>query len=126
MLRLLVKIMNNKEKKILAQEEGEWIKDTNEQTTDTLFEEEKVSDKEFSQQEVYASFSRHIASVKRLSEEEERELGFKIKNNNDEKAKKKLVLHNMRLALKMAHKYRRLWTNIMDLLQEASIGLAIA
>ena len=39
---------------------------------------------------------------------------------------KKLVFHNMRLAIKMAHQYRRSWANLMDLVQEASTGMAIA
>src|SRR5690606_7440205 len=53
-------------------------------------------------------------------------LGMRVVEHNDNDAKKKLVLHNMRLALKMAHQYRREWTNLMDLVQEASTGMAIA
>lgn len=75
---------------------------------------------------VYYSFAKKIASLKRLSEEEEYDLGLRIKQYNDNEAKKKLVLHNLRLALKMAYQYRREWTNLMDLVQEASQGMAIA
>lgn len=75
---------------------------------------------------IYKSFSRKIARIKRLSEEEEYALGQRVQEHDDNEAKKKLVLHNMRLALKMAYQYRREWTNLMDLVQEASAGMAIA
>jgi RNA polymerase sigma-32 factor len=81
---------------------------------------------ETSSDEIYRSFARQIARIKRLSEEEESELGLKIIEHKDKDAQKKLVLHNMRLALKMAHQYRRDWTSLMDLVQEASAGMAIA
>lgn len=75
---------------------------------------------------IYKSFARKIARIKRLSEEEEYALGQRVQEHDDNEAKKKLVLHNMRLALKMAYQYRREWTNLMDLVQEASAGMAIA
>lgn len=76
--------------------------------------------------DLYTSFVRHATNIPRLSEDEEHALGLKIKNNNDDKAAKKLVLHNLRLAIKMAHQYRRAWTNLMDLVQEAAAGMSIA
>lgn len=76
--------------------------------------------------QIFGSFSKTIASLPRLSEEEEKQLGELIQKTKDKDAQKRLVLHNMRLALKMAHQYKRLWTNLMDLVQEASAGLAIA
>ena len=80
----------------------------------------------YKRDELFQSFARQIAKVKRLSDEEEYALGQRVKKFNDKEAKKKLVLHNMRLALKMAHQYRREWTSLMDLVQEASAGMAIA
>ena len=76
--------------------------------------------------DLYTSFVRQATRIARLSEEEERELGLRVRDQHDEAAAKKLVVHNMRLAIKMAHQYRRSWTNLMDLVQEASTGLAIA
>ncbi len=109
----------------LADHQGEWL------------EEERVEDKAHEdlsaeqiqghkRDELFQSFARQIAKVKRLSDEEEYALGQRVKKFNDKEAKKKLVLHNMRLALKMAHQYRREWTSLMDLVQEASAGMAIA
>jgi RNA polymerase sigma-32 factor len=109
----------------LAGHHGEWISQDDE---DKAIKEESIfKEKETNvQDDLYHSFARKIAKIKRLSEEEEYELGQRIKNKDDKEAKKKLVLHNMRLALKMARDYRRDWTNLMDLVQEASAGMAIA
>lgn len=76
--------------------------------------------------ELYAAFVREATRLPRLSEEEERALGLKVRDHGDKEAAKKLVVHNLRLAIKMAHQYRRAWTNLMDLVQEASAGMAIA
>lgn len=76
--------------------------------------------------ELYASFVRQATRYQRLSEDEERALGRKVRDFGDKEAAKKLVVHNLRLAIKMAHQYRRAWTNLMDLVQEASAGMAIA
>ncbi|MBL4817930.1 MAG: sigma-70 family RNA polymerase sigma factor [Deltaproteobacteria bacterium] len=92
----------------LANSTGEWVQ--GQEKSDSL----------------YASFVRQATSIPRLSEEEERALGLKVKQQQDSDAAKKLVYHNMRLAIKMAHQYRRSWTNTMDLIQEALIGMGIA
>ncbi|MCC7074406.1 MAG: sigma-70 family RNA polymerase sigma factor [Deltaproteobacteria bacterium] len=75
---------------------------------------------------LYTAFVREATRVQRLSEEEERALGLKVRDYQDQSAAKKLVVHNLRLAIKMAHQYRRAWTNLMDLVQEASAGMAVA
>lgn len=75
---------------------------------------------------LYAAFVREATRLQRLSEEEERAFGLRVRDHQDQDAAKKLVVHNLRLAIKMAHQYRRAWTNLMDLVQEASAGMAIA
>lgn len=111
----------------LADQKGEWIEDEPDPAELALLEEQDSAEEESPKgDQVYKSFARQIARIKRLSDEEEYALGLRIKNTNDNEAKKKLVLHNMRLALKMAHQYRRDWTSLMDLVQEASAGMAIA
>lgn len=114
----------------LADQKGEWLEEplNPEEIPLTPPEPEidEVEDESPKGDKVYKSFARQIARIKRLSDEEEYELGLRIKNSDDTAAKKKLVLHNMRLALKMAHQYRRDWTSLMDLVQEASAGMAIA
>jgi RNA polymerase sigma-32 factor len=75
---------------------------------------------------IYSAFVRQATRVARLAEDEERALGRKVRDFQDQEAAKKLVVHNLRLAIKMAYQYRRSWTNIMDLVQESSAGMAIA
>lgn len=98
---------------------GEWIKDSEIDGLSVESEPREVRD-------LYQAFVRHATSIDRLSEEEERALGRRVRDHQDAEAAKKLVVHNLRLAIKMAHQYRRAWTNIMDLIQEASAGMAIA
>lgn len=114
-------------KKSLAEYQGEWLAEglpEIEPEIEPLPEEQ--SKDSYSSEGIFRSFARQIARIKRLSDEEEYALGMRVQEHNDNEAKKKLVLHNMRLALKMAHQYRRDWTNLMDLVQEASTGMAIA
>lgn len=115
-----------RQKRSLPEEHGEWLidEDNLEREQPLINDDENI--KESSQDQIFSSFSRQIARIKRLSDEEEYALGMRVQEHNDNDAKKKLVLHNMRLALKIAHQYRRDWTNLMDLVQEASTGMAIA
>lgn len=75
---------------------------------------------------LYKQFICQATTISRLSEEDERVIGFSVQKDYNRFAIKKLVYHNMRLAIKLAHQYRRSWTNVMDLIQEALVGLAIA
>ena len=69
---------------------------------------------------------RFLAEVRRhprLTDEQERELGRAVRERGDAEAAKRLVVHNLRLVVSIAHKYRRAWANILDLFQEGSVGL---
>ncbi len=106
---------------------GDWVKeddDGKELTDDDLHK--TVKDVSRGHEDIYKAFVRQATRVPRLTEEEERALGLKVRDFADVNAQKKLVVHNLRLVIKMAHQYRRSWTNIMDLIQEASAGMAIA
>lgn len=115
----------------LADAKGEWMQPDfaelppEDEEEDSSKSSEQDEDRGVSD-DLYTSFVRQATRIPRLSEEEERALGLKVRDHHDEKAAKKLVLHNMRLAIKMAHQYRRAWTSLMDLVQEASAGMAIA
>jgi RNA polymerase sigma-32 factor len=102
---------------ILADEAGEWVKEQ-----DISPDAAEV----VAEGDLYRSFVRQATRYQRLADDEERILGRKVRDHGDKGAAKKLVVHNLRLAIKMAHQYRRSWTNVMDLVQEASAGLAIA
>jgi RNA polymerase sigma-32 factor len=64
-----------------------------------------------------------VRSYPRLSETEERELGRAVRESGDREAARRLVVHNLRLVVAIAHQYRRAWANILDLFQEGSVGL---
>jgi len=58
-----------------------------------------------------------------LSREEEFALAERVFATGDPEAAQKLVLSNLRLVVKIALEYRRVWTNPLDLIQEGNIGL---
>jgi RNA polymerase sigma-32 factor len=104
---------------------AEWVKENDVEVSDEELHK-SVKDVSSGSEDIYKAFVRQATRVQRLSEEEERALGLKVRDHQDLSAQKKLVVHNLRLVIKMAHQYRRSWTNIMDLIQEASAGMAIA
>ncbi len=57
---------------------------------------------------------------------EEQELTMAYWERKDPVAARKLVVHNLRLVVKMAYKYRRAWANVLDLIQEGNMGLVEA
>jgi RNA polymerase sigma-32 factor len=61
-----------------------------------------------------------------LTTEEEHELTLAYYEKKDPIAARKLVVHNLRLVVKMAYKYRRAWANVLDLIQEGNVGLVEA
>jgi RNA polymerase sigma-32 factor len=72
------------------------------------------------------TLSRYFSEVGKyplLSREEELELAQKVFGSNDAEAAQKLVLSNLRLVVKIALEYRRVWTNLLDLIQEGNVGL---
>jgi RNA polymerase sigma-32 factor len=61
-----------------------------------------------------------------LSLQEEQDLTIRYYENKDPVAARKLVVHNLRLVVKMAYRYRRAWANVLDLIQEGNVGLVEA
>lgn len=114
----------------LGNKSGEWLKeDEHEPTIAESIDLQNDADdepEEPSSEDLYAAFVKRAVKIPRISEETERSLGLKVRDHNDEDAAKKLVVHNLRLAIKIARQYQRNWTSLMDLVQEASAGLAIA
>ena len=70
------------------------------------------------------SYLSNISKYKLLTRDEERALALRLRNNVDRRAKHVLVTSNLRLVVKIALDYQRLWMqNLMDLIQEGNIGL---
>jgi RNA polymerase sigma-32 factor len=70
--------------------------------------------------------ARYFAEVSRyplLTRDEEFELARLVHDEGDSQAGERLVLSNLRLVIKIAMEYRRVWTNLLDLIQEGNVGL---
>ncbi len=65
-----------------------------------------------------------ISKYRLLTREEEIELGKRIQENGDEEAAYILATSNLRLVVKIALDFQRIWMqNLLDLIQEGNIGL---
>ena len=65
-----------------------------------------------------------ISHYRLLTREEEIELGKRVQENGDPDAAYQLVTSNLRLVVKIALEFQRVWMqNLLDLIQEGNIGL---
>ncbi len=65
-----------------------------------------------------------ISNYRLLTREEERELGIRVREYGDKEAAYSLVTSNLRLVVKIALEFQRVWMqNLLDLIQEGNIGL---
>jgi RNA polymerase sigma-32 factor len=70
------------------------------------------------------NYLKSISRYKLLSRDEEQILFKRFNEQEDSKAAHKLVTSNLRLVVKIAFDYRRMWMqNLLDLIQEGNIGL---
>ena len=70
------------------------------------------------------SYLSSISQYKLLSRDEEKNLFNRLHEQGDNQAAHALVTSNLRLVVKIALDYRRLWMqNLLDLIQEGNIGL---
>jgi len=72
------------------------------------------------------TLDRYFAEVGRhplLTREEEHALAVRVRDHGDAEAAERLVLSNLRLVAKIAMDYRRVWTSLLDLIQEGNVGL---
>ena len=65
-----------------------------------------------------------ISTYRLLTRDEERELGIRVREQGDKEAAYALVTSNLRLVVKIALEFQRVWMqNLLDLIQEGNIGL---
>jgi RNA polymerase primary sigma factor len=70
-----------------------------------------------------AAYLRHLSRLPRLSVDEERELGLRIRGNRDEAAVSQLVEANLRFVASYAKRYRDCGVSLLDLIHEGNLGL---
>jgi RNA polymerase sigma-32 factor len=69
-------------------------------------------------------YLRDLSQYELLSREEEKELAIRVREHADRDAAYKLVTSNLRLVVKIAIDFQRVWMqNLLDLIQEGNIGL---
>jgi RNA polymerase primary sigma factor len=69
------------------------------------------------------AYLRAIARIPRLTIEEERELGRRIRRDRDQDALRRLVEGNLRFVVSYAKRYRGLGVPFLDLIHEGNLGL---
>ena len=85
---------------------------------------DKTSDKALVKFDPLQRYLTEISSYKLLTREEERELGIRVREHGDKEAAYQLVTSNLRLVVKIALEFQRVWMqNLLDLIQEGNIGL---
>ena len=75
----------------------------------------------------YDPLQRYLSEISRyklITREREKELGLRIQEDNDTEAAYEMVTSNLRLVVKIALEFQRMWMqNLLDLIQEGNIGL---
>jgi len=107
------------------------------ETLDGVLEETEVQQKEAKNKAAtverdkslveYDPLQRYLAEINQyrlLTREEEIDLGKRIRENGDREAAYTLATANLRLVVKIALEFQRVWMqNLLDLIQEGNIGL---
>jgi RNA polymerase sigma-32 factor len=69
-------------------------------------------------------YLQEISRYKLLTREEERELAIRVREDGDKEAAYILATSNLRLVVKIALEFQRIWMqNLLDLIQEGNMGL---
>ena len=85
---------------------------------------EKKSDNALVKFDPLQRYLAEISKYRLLTCEEERELGIRVQKYGDKDAAYILVTSNLRLVVKIALEFQRVWMqNLLDLIQEGNIGL---
>ena len=77
----------------------------------------------FDNADSFSSYQKSIREIPFLTQEEEYELGMRLKKDNDLEAAKKLILSHLKLVMKIARSYSGYGLPHSDLVQEGNIGL---
>lgn len=73
--------------------------------------------------DIQAQYLAEIGKYPLLTPEEEIELARRVAEENDEEAKRQLIISNLRLVVTIAKRYSRQGQSLLDLIEEGNIGL---
>ena len=83
----------------------------------------KQSEKALVKFDALQRYLTEISNYNLLTREQERELGIRVREHGDKQAAYKLVTSNLRLVVKIALEFQRVWMqNLLDLIQEGISG----
>jgi RNA polymerase sigma-32 factor len=68
-------------------------------------------------------YMKAVSQYPLLTDEEEKDLVERVQKHRDVEAARKLVTSHLRLVVKIAMEYRSAYQNVLDLIQEGSVGL---
>jgi len=84
----------------------------------------QAADKALVKFEPLQRYLMEISKFKLLTREQEKELSIRVQRNGDQEAAYAMVTANLRLVVKIALEFQRIWMqNLLDLIQEGNIGL---
>ncbi len=84
----------------------------------------KTADKAIVKYDPLQRYLAEISNYNLLTREQEKEYGIKVQEHDDREAAYVLVTSNLRLVVKIALDFQRVWMqNLLDLIQEGNIGL---
>lgn len=85
---------------------------------------EKSAEKSLVKYDPLQRYLMEVSNHKLLSRDREHELAVRIFENDDREAAYEMVTSNLRLVVKIALEFQRVWMqNLLDLIQEGNIGL---
>ena len=115
-------VKNKKRQRVKAEEEAP--KKTSTPLQAEKAEKAEESDKALVKFDPLQRYLSEISKYRLLTREEERDYGIRVKEQADKDAAYVLVTANLRLVVKIALEFQRVWMqNLLDLIQEGNIGL---
>ena len=92
--------------------------------TPELKQEDQTPDRALVKFDPLQSYLSEISRYKLLTREQEIDLAIRVREHGDREAALTLVTANLRLVVKIALEFQRIWMqNLLDLIQEGNIGL---
>ena len=96
----------------------------NKKINNLMVTDKKNSVKSLVKSDPLQSYLSEISQYRLLTRDEEKELGRRIQSDEDSDAAYTMVTSNLRLVVKIALDFQRVWMqNLLDLIQEGNIGL---